>query len=107
MTLRISPVWWPVLAVTSPVLLPWLALKNRKFRADQVCALELNQERIRQAQPLELPELDFLELTVLVEWMAEPGFLRDPGVSYLLKTDQGSLLFDVGFGAGSPAFSPG
>jgi 7,8-dihydropterin-6-yl-methyl-4-(beta-D-ribofuranosyl)aminobenzene 5'-phosphate synthase len=105
MALRISPVWWPVLAVTSPVLLPWLALKNRKFRLDQTRALELNRERLRQAQPLELPELDFLELTVLVEWMAEPGFLGDPGVSYLLKTDQGSLLYDVGFGAGSPAFS--
>lgn len=105
MTLRISPVWWPVLAVTSPIVVPWLAVKNRQFRAGQERALELNQGRMRQAEPLELPVLDFLELTVLVEWMSEPDFLSDPGVSYLLKTDQGSLLYDVGFGAGSPTFS--
>lgn len=105
MTLRISPAWWPVLAVTSPIVAPWLAIRNRRFRIDQQRALESNQARMRQAEALELPELEFLELSVLVEWMTEPGFLGDPGVSYLLNTDQGSLLYDIGFGAATPTFS--
>jgi 7,8-dihydropterin-6-yl-methyl-4-(beta-D-ribofuranosyl)aminobenzene 5'-phosphate synthase len=45
-----------------------------------------------------MPELDFLELTVLVEWKAREGFMRDAGVSYLFKTDLGSMLYDIGFG---------
>ena len=35
----------------------------------------------------------------------EDGFRSDPGVSYLVKTDLGALLFDVGFGPDSPTLS--
>jgi 7,8-dihydropterin-6-yl-methyl-4-(beta-D-ribofuranosyl)aminobenzene 5'-phosphate synthase len=105
MAFRISPLWWPVLAVASPVLVPWLLLRNRQFQKDRARAGELNQKRIGQAKPLELPELDFLELTVLVEWKAEEGFIGDAGVSYLFKTDLGALLYDVGFGPARPALT--
>jgi len=98
MSSRISPVWWPVLAVTSPVVVPWLLIRNRRFQENRTRAAELNQERVSQAEPLEMPELDFLELTVLVEWKTREGFVGDAGVSYLFKTELGSMLYDVGFG---------
>jgi len=105
MAFRLSPVWWPVLAVASPVIVPWLLIRNRHFQEDRTRAAELNQKRISQAEPLEMPELDFLELTVLVEWKADEGFIGDPGVSYLFKTDLGSMLYDVGFGQTRPALT--
>ena len=105
MSFRISPVWWPVLAVASPAIVPWLLIRNRHFQDDCTRATELNHERISQAQPLEMPELDFLDLTVLVEWKAAEGFIGDAGVSYLFKTELGSMLYDVGFGPTRPALS--
>jgi 7,8-dihydropterin-6-yl-methyl-4-(beta-D-ribofuranosyl)aminobenzene 5'-phosphate synthase len=105
MSFRISPLWWPVLAVASPVLVPWLLVRNRRFRRNCVRVAERNHERIEGAEPLEIPEVDFLELTVLVEWEAREGFLGDAGVSYLFKTDLGSMLFDIGFGATRPSFT--
>jgi 7,8-dihydropterin-6-yl-methyl-4-(beta-D-ribofuranosyl)aminobenzene 5'-phosphate synthase len=52
-----------------------------------------------------MPELDYLELTVLVEWKTKEGFMGDAGVSYLLKTGLGSMLYDVGFGPTRPALA--
>jgi len=105
MSFRISPVWWPVLAVASPVIVPWLLVRNRHFQKDCARAAQINTERIGQAEPLEMPELDFLELTVLVEWKVEEGFTGDAGVSYLFKTELGSMLYDVGFGPTRPALT--
>lgn len=105
MNFRISPLWWPFLAISSPLVLPWLLVKNRGFKDNRLRAEKLNNKRIEQASMLELPELDFLELTVLVEWHAKEGFIGDAGVSYLFRTNQGSILFDVGFGPSRPAFS--
>jgi 7,8-dihydropterin-6-yl-methyl-4-(beta-D-ribofuranosyl)aminobenzene 5'-phosphate synthase len=93
------------LGLASPVIIPWLLIRNRHFQEERAQAAELNQVRIDQAGPLELPELDFLELTVLVEWKAEGGFIRDAGVSYLFKTNLGSMLYDLGFGPTRPALT--
>ena len=49
MSFRLSPVWWPVLALTSPAIVPWLLVRNRRFQKDRAQATELNQERISQA----------------------------------------------------------
>ena len=98
MSSRISPLWWPILALSSPVLLPKLFFKNRRFKRNVKKALAVNEERIGKSGKLELPELTQFELSVLVEHKTEPGFLGSPGVSYLIKTDQGSLLFDLGYG---------
>jgi 7,8-dihydropterin-6-yl-methyl-4-(beta-D-ribofuranosyl)aminobenzene 5'-phosphate synthase len=98
LSFRIHPLWWPLLVVSSPVLTPMLLLRNHRFKNNRERASQLNSERIGKAQPLELPELEYLNLTVLSEWMAEKGFLGEPGVSYLFRTDRGTLLYDIGYG---------
>ncbi|MBW1732356.1 MAG: MBL fold metallo-hydrolase [Deltaproteobacteria bacterium] len=101
-SVRIHPLWWPLLAVASPLVVPFCWRRNRRFKRDRIRASVVNQERLRQAVQLDLPTLDFLELTVLVEWKTKAGYLGDPGVSYLFSTDRGTLLFDVGFGPERP-----
>jgi len=103
MNFRISPLWWPVLAAASPAIIPLLVKKNKRFKDNRVRANEMNQKRMDQAGHLEMPELDSLEMTVLVETKAKQGFIGDAGVSYLFKTRLGSMLFDVGFGPTRPA----
>ena len=103
MSFRISPLWWPLLGVTSPITLPLMFARYGRFKKNGELATRLNQERMDRAKPLELPELDHIELSVVVEEKTEPGFVGDAGVSYLFKTDMGSLLFDVGFGPERPA----
>lgn len=98
MTARISPLWWPVLAVASPVLVPLMLHRNRAFAKNRIKAEKLNRSRIDGASRLDLPPLDYLEITVLSEFKTREGFLGEPGVSYLVKTPEGSVLFDVGFG---------
>ena len=98
MARRISPLLWPLLLAGSPVIIPWLVARNQGFKRDQALALTQNRERIQQAAPLDLPELDSLELTPLVEWEHAPGFKREPGVSYWLKSHAGNVLYDIGFG---------
>jgi 7,8-dihydropterin-6-yl-methyl-4-(beta-D-ribofuranosyl)aminobenzene 5'-phosphate synthase len=104
-TFRISPWWWPVMAVSAPVLLPMLVARNRRFKQNKQKSITLNQERMRQARPLDLPELQCFQLTVLVEQKSSDGFLSAPAVSYWIKTDQGSLLFDTAYGPESPALA--
>lgn len=105
MSFRISPLWWPPLVLASPVVVPWLLLRHRRFRQNRDRAAERNRERLDRAVPLDLPALDHVDLTVLVEWRAAEGFLGDAGVSYLFETDRGAMLYDVGFGATRPAFA--
>jgi 7,8-dihydropterin-6-yl-methyl-4-(beta-D-ribofuranosyl)aminobenzene 5'-phosphate synthase len=94
--------WWPFLGFSAPAVLALLYRLNRRYTRNCARQVPLNEERIQRATPLDLPELEFLELTVLVEQEVRPGFRGDPGVSYLLTTDRGSLLFDVGFGPDQP-----
>jgi 7,8-dihydropterin-6-yl-methyl-4-(beta-D-ribofuranosyl)aminobenzene 5'-phosphate synthase len=86
-------------------LVPVLIARNRRFRKNRLLAEERNRQRLAEATPIELPEIDTLTLTVLVEEKTEPGFLGDAGVSYLFRSDRGSLLFDVGFGPERPALA--
>jgi 7,8-dihydropterin-6-yl-methyl-4-(beta-D-ribofuranosyl)aminobenzene 5'-phosphate synthase len=96
---------WPVMALASPVLVPSLLRRNRAFKDNRRWADQINRARIDEAQSLELPALEFLELTVLVDEKVADDFLGDPGVSYLVKTNLGVLVFDVGFGPDSPTLS--
>ena len=105
MSFRISPLWWPLLGVASPVIAPFLVARNCKFKKNRELANNLNEDRLHQARPFDIPELDFLELTVLVEEKTERDFLGDAGVSYLFRSNQGSLLYDVGFGPERPALA--
>ncbi len=104
MTKRISPFWWPALGIASPILLPALWIRNRQFNKDISKVRRLNQNRINMAGTIDLPELEYLKLTALVEEEASPGFKGAPGVSYKIKTDKGALLFDIGFGTEDPSF---
>jgi 7,8-dihydropterin-6-yl-methyl-4-(beta-D-ribofuranosyl)aminobenzene 5'-phosphate synthase len=99
----VSPLWWPILALGAPVLLPWLARKGAAFRVEQRAAASRNDGRVLAARALDLPELEFVDVAPLVEQAHADGFLADPGVSYWIRTDRGSVLFDIGFGACRPA----
>ncbi|MDY6853580.1 MAG: MBL fold metallo-hydrolase [Thermodesulfobacteriota bacterium] len=105
MSFRVSPVWWPILTLASPLIVPLLLIRNSHFRKGCTLAAEVNQKRISRAEPLDMPQLDLLEFTVLVEWEAKEGFIGDAGVSYFFKTELGSILYDVGFGPTRPAFT--
>jgi 7,8-dihydropterin-6-yl-methyl-4-(beta-D-ribofuranosyl)aminobenzene 5'-phosphate synthase len=98
MSYRINPLLWPVLGLASPLLLPLMAARHYKFRNNISRARELNRKRLEHAQHLELPPVDQLELTILVEQNCSPGFKGESGISYLLTTDRGSLLFDISYG---------
>lgn len=101
---RISPAWWPLLATASPVVIPWLAARSFRFLSGEREATQLNARRVMRAGPLELPALRSLEITVVVEQEHEEGFLGDAAVSYLIRSDRGSVLMDIGFGTEHPAF---
>lgn len=101
---RISPAWWPALGLLSPVIAPWMVNRWLRFRSGQREAEERNARRLERAEPLELPTLQSMEITAIVEQKHEEGFLGNPGVSYLIATDRGSLLMDIGFGSETPAF---
>lgn len=102
MAFRISPRWWPLLILVSPVLMPMLLMRNRRFKKNRERANKVNFERINKAKPFDLPELEYLDVTVLSEWATEEGFMGELGVSYLFRTNQGSLLYDIGFGSSRP-----
>ena len=54
MTYRISPAWWPIIGLSSPVLFPMLLVKNRRFKQNIRKAQEVNNERIERAEHLGL-----------------------------------------------------
>ena len=58
MTSRISPLMWPVMLLSSPVLVPKVLGRNRVFKQNRRRALTLNRERIDGADAPELPALD-------------------------------------------------
>ena len=58
---------WPLLALVLPVLVPKMLRRNRAFQKNRSRAEHLNRQRIDETFALELPELDFLELTLAVD----------------------------------------
>lgn len=98
MSRRIPPLAWPALVILSPFWVPIVLRRYGSFKKDRARADELNRSRIDAAQPLEIPEVDELEIRVLAEWRAKEGFAGEAGVSYFFRTNLGSLLYDVGFG---------
>ncbi len=100
---RISPLWYPVLTVASPIIIPWLLLKNHKFKENASKVAKINKKRIEETEAIDLPEVESLEMAVLVEEKRKAVFIGDAGVSYLFKTESGSMLYDLGFGLERPA----
>jgi len=105
MSLRFNPLWWPVLAATSPAWAPLLAARRGAFQTGRERARRESQERVALAQPLDLPELEFLRITPLVEWRTKPGLAPDSGVCLWLQSDRGNLLLDLGYGPERPALA--
>lgn len=101
---RIKPFWWPVLLILSPLILLILLIKWIKFVRGTRRVEKANRQRIDRAVGIDLPEVERLELTVIVDQYAKEGFLGDSGVSYLLRTERGTTLFDVGFGPMTSTF---
>lgn len=98
MSRRISPAWWPLLLVASPVAVPALAWRSHVFALDAKRASDENASRIGAARAVDMPELDWVEIAILADWRAKKGFRGEPGVSCLFRTPLGSLLLDVSFG---------
>jgi len=98
MSMVVEPKWWPYWFVRSPRVISRLIKLNKQYQKDLKKAEEANQRRYESVEHLPLPPVDYLELTVLLELKALPGFIGDCGISYMLKTNKGSLLFDLGFG---------
>jgi 7,8-dihydropterin-6-yl-methyl-4-(beta-D-ribofuranosyl)aminobenzene 5'-phosphate synthase len=95
---RISPLLWPILAITGPLWVPFLLIRYQGFKKDRTRAVEQNRLRIDAARALDIPTVEEIELTVLSEWRARDGFRGEPGVSYHFRTNLGSVLYDVAFG---------
>ncbi|RHX95833.1 MBL fold metallo-hydrolase [Leptospira yasudae] len=55
-----------------------------------------SQETIRPIPMSELGSTKRLSILPLVNWHAAPGFKKEIGVSYLIRTDHATVLFDVG-----------
>jgi 7,8-dihydropterin-6-yl-methyl-4-(beta-D-ribofuranosyl)aminobenzene 5'-phosphate synthase len=98
MSFAIPPYYWPALAAAAPILAPLVAAKYRRYRMAVGVADESNANRLGHAPRLELPVLEQLTLTAIVEERTRADFERAAAVSYLLTTERGKLLFDVGFG---------
>lgn len=103
MKFRISPLWWPLMGLVSPLLVPFLLKKNKVYRKNKIRVNKINKKRIDEAKSINLPEANSLKLSVLVEWKTKKGFIGDAGVSYLFKTNLGSMLYDVGHGSENKA----
>lgn len=102
---RIHPLWWPIVLIFSPLLVPFIIKKAIEYRKGKNKIESINGERITSAQKMELPELEFVNISVIVDRATKDGYISDTGVSYLIETDRGKMLFDVGFGPMTEAFT--
>ncbi|GMQ65225.1 MBL fold metallo-hydrolase [Vallitalea maricola] len=104
MNYKINPLLWPALILSTPVMIPILLMKNKKFIQNQELAAKYNEKRIKEASRIQLQEVEYAELKVIVEYYAKQGYKSEPGVSYLFTTNNGNLLYDIGFGASTDVF---
>jgi len=89
----------------SPILAPFLLVLNRRYKKNLREAARRNKERIESAKIQSLSPLSYIDLTVLVESSFRDGFMGDDGVSYLVGSEKSAVLFDVGYGPGSPVLA--
>ena len=52
MSYRISPAWWPIIGLSSPVLIPMLLVKNGRYKQNIAKSLRINKERMERAVSL-------------------------------------------------------
>lgn len=105
MKYKIHPLWWPLLILSSPILLPYLYYKNESYSLCTDNIDKINKQRIQQTNELELLELKNINLTAVVDAKAEANFVSEAGISYLLETARSNILFDVAFADQSSTFN--
>lgn len=94
-----------VYGVAAAVALGTLAVMDRQ-RADEAGAIERDWQA-RRPQPLaDFGTTRTLEVLPVVNFRAQPGLKSEAGVSYLVKTDTRTILFDLGFNRRDEAVSP-
>ncbi|SDM29412.1 MBL fold metallo-hydrolase [Halarsenatibacter silvermanii] len=104
MNFRIHPFWWPLLVVLSPLIIPYLLLKYRYFQKNKKKAMETNRAKISRAEPLQLQTAEQVEITVITEGKSKPGYKSEPGISYLLETENNKIIYDLSMRSGSEIF---
>ncbi|MGP3779808.1 MBL fold metallo-hydrolase [Halanaerobium saccharolyticum] len=105
MKYKIHPLWWPALALASPVILPYLYYKNESYKLCIDNIGRINQQRIAEAENLALNKIEDFSLTAVVEAKSDQDFKTEAGISYFLETDNSNLLFDIAFSGESKAFA--
>lgn len=105
MKYKINPIWWPLLFLSSPLLIPYLFYKNESYK---MCAEKVdyfNNERIEKAEKLDIAEVESLKIKAVVEAKAETDFMAEAGISYYLETEKSKILYDIAFADESPIFA--
>lgn len=100
-------VTWRAALYASVVLAGFLALAVIESRRTNAAAvLDATWERRTVARLEPLPSTAFLEVLPVVNFHAAPGLKSEPGVSYLIRTDRHTVLFDLGFNRAQESPSP-
>ena len=105
MKYKIHPIWWPALALISPIILPYLYYKNESYKLCIDNIDRINKERIDKAEELSLNEVENLTLTAVSEAKSDSGFKTEAGISYFIESENSKLLFDLAFAGESFAFT--
>lgn len=105
MNYKIHPLWWPAFALSSPAILPYLYYKNESYKLCVDNIGRINQQRIAEAEKLDLNKTDYLSLTAVVEAKSDKSFKTEAGISYFLESENSKLLFDLAFAGESDAFA--
>lgn len=99
---------WAMLAFGLPVLLAALVVGGmdvRRSRAAAVIEADWRAERVPRVR--NLGSTRTLEVLPLVNWHARsPDLATEPGVSYLVRTDSTTILFDAGLNRSGDRPSP-
>lgn len=94
-----------ILILLSILTLGFLFLLNRYNTGQETVRDEWNSDKTGHFNNFGTTKS--LELIPLVDWLTKSDeFIGEPGVSYLIKTDEGSILFDVGFNRAGENPSP-
>ena len=104
---RRKPIGFAVLLITALVAialagLVWLQLRTSWGAAE----VDREWQATRFEAVRDLGSTRRLEITPLVNWHAGPGLSTEAGVSYLVRTDRLTILFDVGWNEHGRSPSP-
>ncbi|MCA9874969.1 MAG: MBL fold metallo-hydrolase [Anaerolineales bacterium] len=89
-------------------LIGLLLFAGLTFLRRQLARQQINQEKhaVSSALPVDIGETNTLEILPLYENAGLPGLQTGHGVSYLVRTDNSTILFDVGFNLEAASPSP-